>query len=215
MGLTCLTDTGCGDGLCAPSENCRSCPDDCGACPAEHTLRVSVSPSAGGTVVSIPAGIRCPGTCELKAAAGTEVQLTAEPAAGYAFSAWSGAPACTGSQPGGCTVKLDADASAVATFLLAAAAKVDLTLIDPAPGVAFPVSSAVPFPQGALGSIDNLRLLDAMSAEVAAHFAAVAHWPDGSLKSVLVELARRTLRALEPCRGPPRRVLRPPARRRL
>jgi hypothetical protein len=43
-----------------------------------------------GTVVSSPAGIACGNTCEASFEEGKAVTLTASPAAGWAFSAWSG-----------------------------------------------------------------------------------------------------------------------------
>src|SRR5882757_2050445 len=59
------------------------------------SLQVTVGGS--GTVTSSPAGINCSGStgCSQTFASGTRVTLTAVPAAGYAFSGWSGA--CSGS----------------------------------------------------------------------------------------------------------------------
>jgi hypothetical protein len=55
----------------------------------------------------------------------------------------------------------------------------------PAPGEI--VSLGVPFPPGALRSIERLRVLDSAGAEVPAHVASLATWPrDGSHRSVLV-----------------------------
>jgi hypothetical protein len=65
--------------------------------------------------------------------------------------------------------------------------KQDFKLIDPVGDLAFPVSSGIPFPQGALGSKDQVRLLDGQGSLVPAHFSEIAKWPDGSVKSLLVD----------------------------
>src|SRR5207245_1839745 len=69
------------------------------------SLQVTVGGS--GTVTSSPAGINCSGStgCSQTFANGTLVTLTAAPAAGYAFSGWSGA--CSGSATT-CTVTMNA-----------------------------------------------------------------------------------------------------------
>lgn len=51
----------------------------------------------------------------------------------------------------------------------------------------FPVTSGVPFPKGALGSPQNLRLLDARGREVPLQAETLAEWPDGSVKWVLLD----------------------------
>ena len=53
--------------------------------------------------------------------------------------------------------------------------------------VAWPVSNGVPFPKGALGSVDDLRV-SRDGREVPAQFKPLGIWPDGSLKWVLVSL---------------------------
>ena len=69
------------------------------------SLQVTVG--GGGTVTSSPAGINCAGStgCSQTFANGTLVTLTAAPAAGNAFSGWSGA--CSGSATT-CTVTMNA-----------------------------------------------------------------------------------------------------------
>lgn len=58
--------------------------------------------------------------------------------------------------------------------------------MDFAPDVAFPVSSGIPFPRGALKSLDHLKLVDKAGKEVPAQFSSLALWPDESQKAVLV-----------------------------
>jgi len=71
-----------------------------------YALTATVSPAGGGSVSLSPSG----GTYS----SGTDVTVTATPATGYAFSAWSGA--CTGT--GTCTVTMPAAAASVtATFV--------------------------------------------------------------------------------------------------
>lgn len=49
----------------------------------------------------------------------------------------------------------------------------------------FPVKSGIPFPVGAVSSINNLRLESLSGIEVPAQFKSLALWPDGSIKSAL------------------------------
>jgi hypothetical protein len=98
-----------------------------GTCTVTMTAAVSVTATFGvttfnltvtkggagtGTVTSAPAGISCGTDCGEAYASGTVVTLTATPAAGSAFTGWSGA--CTGT--GTCTVTMTAAASVTATF---------------------------------------------------------------------------------------------------
>ncbi len=78
-----------------------------------HTLTVSKTGSGSGSVSSSPAGIDCGATCSTSFNEGTVVTLTATPAAGSAFTGWSGA-GCSGT--GTCQVTMSADQSVTATF---------------------------------------------------------------------------------------------------
>jgi Tol biopolymer transport system component len=80
--------------------------------PTTFTLSVSKAGSGGGTVTSSPVGINCGSDCSESYASGTSVTLTAVPAAGSTFAAWSGA--CTGS--GACVVSMTVARSVTATF---------------------------------------------------------------------------------------------------
>ena len=55
------------------------------------------------------------------------------------------------------------------------------------PRVAVPVTGGIPFPRGALSSPDHVRVLSG-AEEIPAQVAATAHWPDGTVKWVLVDL---------------------------
>ncbi len=80
----------------------------------QHQLSVSKSGTGTGTVTSLPAGIECGVTCAANFDHGTEVTLTASPAAGSEFKGWSGA--CTGT--GSCKVAMSAAKSVGAEFAL-------------------------------------------------------------------------------------------------
>jgi uncharacterized repeat protein (TIGR02543 family) len=89
------------------------------AAPALHTL--TVTDAGGGTVVSNPGGISCPGACSAPFQEGATVALTALASSGFTFTGWTGA--CTGS--GGCSIALGSDAAVTATF----------TAVDPCAGL--------------------------------------------------------------------------------
>src|SRR5437773_4550571 len=78
------------------------------------SVQVTVTPSGSGTgtVTSTPAGIDCGTTCTHTFPAGTQVTLSATPAAGFSFGGWSGA--CTGT--GVCTLPTSGDQSVTASF---------------------------------------------------------------------------------------------------
>jgi hypothetical protein len=78
-----------------------------------YTLTVSVSGGPGGRVTSSPAGIDCGSTCSVSFAPGTQVTLTASPAAAWGLSGWGGA--CSGI--GGCSVTLNANTNVSASFM--------------------------------------------------------------------------------------------------
>ena len=75
--------------------------------------QLTVTSSSGGSVSSNPAGISCGSTCTASFSNGTQVTLTATPAANESFTSWGGA--CSGSKLT-CTVTLNSNQSATATF---------------------------------------------------------------------------------------------------
>jgi hypothetical protein len=79
---------------------------------ATATLSVELRGTAGGQVLSEPAGIACPDVCSAAFATATSVVLTASPEPGTAFVGWGGA--CTGTEP--CTLTLDVDRAVTARF---------------------------------------------------------------------------------------------------
>jgi len=56
-----------------------------------------------------------------------------------------------------------------------------------APEAPFPVSSGIPFPEGALGSAAGLRLLDAAGRETPLQASVLARWPGGTVKWALLD----------------------------
>ena len=79
---------------------------------ADQPLTVTKSGSGSGLVSSTPAGVDCGSDCNESYTYGTSVTLSAAPAAGSAFTGWSGA--CSGTGP--CTVTMDAARGVGATF---------------------------------------------------------------------------------------------------
>jgi len=77
------------------------------------SFQLTVTTSSGGTVSSNPAGINCGQTCTAPFNSGTQVTLTATPAANESFTSWGGA--CSGTKPT-CTLTLNSNQSASATF---------------------------------------------------------------------------------------------------
>ncbi len=81
--------------------------------PVQHTLTVSKSGAGSGTVTSSPAGISCGATCSHTYNSGTQITLSATPAAGSTFTGFSGG-GCSGASA--CTLTLGSDQSVTASF---------------------------------------------------------------------------------------------------
>lgn len=85
------------------------------------------------------------------------------------------------------TVRLDAPREPAGTVRRA---RIPLTVQSSdatAPDAPFPVSSGIPFPEGALGSAAGLRLLDAAGRETPLQASVLARWPGGAVKWALVD----------------------------
>ena len=80
-----------------------------------YTLTVTRAGTGSGTVSSSPAGIDCGSDCGETYDQGTNVTLTATPAAGSIFAGWSGS-GCSGT--GNCQVTVNSDTTITATFNL-------------------------------------------------------------------------------------------------
>ena len=93
-----------------------------------HPVELAVQVSGGGSVVSSPAAIDCPGMCSAIFAPGTAVILTASATTGSSFAGFSGA--CTGPS---CSLRLTAPASVSASFALIPTFK--LTVVTAGSGV--------------------------------------------------------------------------------
>ncbi len=85
--------------------------------PQFFALTIGKAGTGAGTVTSSPAGINCGVACSASFEASTTVVLTATPAPGSTFTAWSGQ--CAGSTAPSCTVAMTQARSATATFTLA------------------------------------------------------------------------------------------------
>jgi hypothetical protein len=85
---------------------------------AVETLTVATSGAGSGTVTG--SGISCGSICSSSFDQGTQVTLTATPAAGSVFAGWSGG-GCSGAGP--CVVTVSSDTSVAATFSQAPPAK--------------------------------------------------------------------------------------------
>ncbi len=81
--------------------------------PGQFDLMVSKSGTGAGTVTSSPAGIDCGSDCSETLVDGTSVTLTAAPAAGSSFTAWSGS-GCSGTST--CTVVMSEARAVTAQF---------------------------------------------------------------------------------------------------
>ncbi len=82
------------------------------AVPSQAPQAMTVSVIGSGSVTSTPAGISCPSDCAESFAYGTPVVLSATPAAGWAFTGWSGDCAGTGV----CNLTMVQGYAATATF---------------------------------------------------------------------------------------------------
>ena len=78
----------------------------------KHTLTVAKAGNGSGSVAGAPSGISCGATCAADYVQGTQVTLTATPAAGSTFTGWSGA--CSGT--GTCQVTMTEATNVTATF---------------------------------------------------------------------------------------------------
>ncbi|MGC9316998.1 MAG: hypothetical protein ACP5KN_03050 [Armatimonadota bacterium] len=56
----------------------------------------------------------------------------------------------------------------------------------------YPLTGGIPFPEGVLGSVDDLRLLDADGAELPLQARALSRWRDGSIRVALLDTALPT-----------------------
>ena len=83
--------------------------------PIGPTLTVSKAGAGSGTVSSSPAGINCGSTCSSAYVSGSQVTLTATPAAGSTFTGWTGG-GCTGI--GTCVLTMSADTTVTAGFVV-------------------------------------------------------------------------------------------------
>src|SRR4051794_3601826 len=81
----------------------------------------------------------------------------------------------------------------IASFLMAAAsasaAQVALRADFPDAAVKepLPVSGGIPFPKGALKSVEEIRLLGAANQEIPCQVTQLAVWPDGSVKWAFID----------------------------
>jgi hypothetical protein len=82
--------------------------------PPTFVLTVSRPGAGNGKVTSSPAGINCGADCSESYTSGTNVTLTAIPAAGFSFISWGGA--CSGTNTT-CTVSMSKNQNVNATFV--------------------------------------------------------------------------------------------------
>ncbi|MBI3802256.1 MAG: hypothetical protein HY282_00650 [Nitrospirae bacterium] len=106
-------------GACSGTGSCVVTVDAAKSVTATFTLKaftLSVATSGNGTVTSNVGGINCGANgnvCTATLTVGTSVTLTATPAGGATFSGWSGCDSASGSS---CTLAMNTDRSAAASF---------------------------------------------------------------------------------------------------
>jgi hypothetical protein len=88
------------------------------SCEPEPTHKLTVTVSGQGRIVSAPAGIDCPGSCEASFPRGTELRLYAAPEAGSTFSQWEGAICPDGSADTPVDVIIENASTCGATFAM-------------------------------------------------------------------------------------------------
>jgi len=110
---------------------------------ATYTLSVSVIGTPGGKVTSSPTGIDCGSTCSTSFAAGSQITLTASPAAAWGLSGWGGA--CGGI--GSCSLTMNANSSVSATFTTLFTAARAPVATSPADIPVLPPAILSPLPQ--------------------------------------------------------------------
>lgn len=104
--------------------------------PAVFSLSVISGGAGAGAVVSQADGIDCASNCEAELSAGSELSLTAAPAAGSAFAGWSGA-GCAGG--GECVLTMDQAKAVSAEFV-----PLEDSLPTPAPASGVSPAAAAP-----------------------------------------------------------------------
>lgn len=155
-----------------------------------QTLSLALSGAGGVGLSDGSTTVACSSSCSPAFKTGASVSLVASPASGYSFSGWGGA--CSGT--GACTVLMDQPRSVSASFAALPPPPppvgnvVALTLAAAPAAQAVPVRSGIPFARGLVAAVDKLRLETADGTrEVPAQFDVLAAWPDGSVKSALVQ----------------------------
>ena len=109
-----------------------------------YVLTTAVSPSVAGTI--------SPAAGDHTYNQGTIVPVTATANPGYAFSGWSGA--CTGTDPGACSVTMDAAKSVTANFTLLPTYV--LTMATDGNGTTTPAVGGHTYPQGTVVPISAI-----------------------------------------------------------
>lgn len=117
-------------GACSGSGSCTVTMDQAQsvtaifAAPSDFQLSVTVL-GGDATVSSDPGGIDCPATCSSDFAAGSQVELSQNPAPGYFFEGWGGA--CSGD--GACMVTMDQARAVTANYTDVATSMLVVTVV--------------------------------------------------------------------------------------